>query len=334
MIIDLAKFVAREKPYWAKLEATVQHLEREPLWKLDLDGAKELHYLYERASASLSRIRSFSSDPDLTKYLESLVGRSYGLIHSVDRPARRFSPLRWFFVTFPCTFRRHVAAFGLSAAVMFVGMAFGAGVLAFDPDSKPVIIPFGHLLGDPADRVAKEEQATSDRLEGSKGTFATALMANNIKVSMMAVALGALWGVGTIVLLFYNGVILGAVMADYVMAGQSTFLVGWLLPHGAIEIPAILIAGQGGLVLASALIGRGSRAPLKMRLRSCAPALVTLIFGVALMMLWAGIVESFLSQYHEPVIPYVLKIAFGCVELVLLVIFLSLSGRGKQSAER
>ena len=31
---------------------------------------------------------------------------------------------------------------------------------------------------------------------------------------------------------------------DYILAGESVFLLGWLLPHGAIEIPAILLAGQ------------------------------------------------------------------------------------------
>ena len=56
------------------------------------------------------------------------------------------------------------------------------------------------------------------------------------------------------------------------------------------------------------------------------PIVVTLIFGVALMLIWAGIIEAFLSQYHEPVIPYSAKIAFGAVELVLLVLFLGKCG--------
>ena len=76
------------------------------------------------------------------------------------------------------------------------------------------------------------------------------------------------WGIGTIIVLFYNGVILGAVAVDYIRAGQTKFLLGWLLPHGVIEIPAILIAGQAGLLLAAALIGRGNRDPLRKRLRA------------------------------------------------------------------
>jgi uncharacterized membrane protein SpoIIM required for sporulation len=148
-------------------------------------------------------------------------------------------------------------------------------------------------------------------------------MTNNIGVSIKAVAFGMTWGIGTIVLLFYNGVILGVVAIDYILAGQTIFLLGWLLPHGVIEIPAVLIAGQGGLVLGKALIGRGDRAPLRRRLRANGPDVMTLIGGVAVMLVWAGCVESFLSQYHAPVIPYWLKIAFGVAELAVLVWFLA-----------
>ena len=45
------------------------------------------------------------------------------------------------------------------------------------------------------------------------------------------------------------------------------------------------------------------------------------------MLVWAGIIESFVSQYHQPVLPYALKIAFGCCELAALTAFLSLAGR-------
>ena len=130
--------------------------------------------------------------------------------------------------------------------------------------------------------------------------------------------------------------ILGAVAVDYMAAGQTRFLLGWLLPHGAIEIPAILMAGQAGLVLAFALIGWGKRVPLRTRLREVSPDVMTLIFGVGLLLVWAGIVESFLSQYHEPVLPYSVKIAFGLTELFLLTLFLSRSGRsggGKPKTE-
>jgi len=111
---------------------------------------------------------------------------------------------------------------------------------------------------------------------------------------------------------------------------ENTFLnglLGWLLPHGVIEIPAILIAGQAGLVLALALIGWGKRTPLTGRLRAVSRDLVTLICGVGILLIWAGFVEAFLSQYHEPILPYELKISFGLIELILLWLFLAKSGK-------
>jgi uncharacterized membrane protein SpoIIM required for sporulation len=132
--------------------------------------------------------------------------------------------------------------------------------------------------------------------------------------------------------LFYNGVTMGAVIYDYVRDGQSTFLMGWLLPHGVIEIPAILVGGQAGLVIAYALIGWGSRLSRTERLRRVSRDVMTLAAGTAIMLIWAGLVESFLSQYHEPVIRYGWKIGFGLVEATLLTLFLARAGRGEDTA--
>ena len=46
-------------------------------------------------------------------------------------------------------------------------------------------------------------------------------MTHNTKVSILTLALGLTWGVGTLIMLFYNGVILGAVALDYVLAGEE-----------------------------------------------------------------------------------------------------------------
>jgi hypothetical protein len=67
--------------------------------------------------------------------------------------------------------------------------------------------------------------------------------------------------------------------------------------------------------------------PLARRLREVSPDVVNLSFGFALLLVWAGLVEAFLSQYHEPVVPYEAKIVFGTVELIWLVLFLGKSGR-------
>ena len=326
MIIDLHKFLASERPHWTELERAVGRLEADPAFRMSLDELRQFHLLYERAAADLAKLTTFSSEPATKHYLENLVARAYGEMHESRDPRRRLAPLKWFFRTLPQTFRRHVRAFYLSLAITMVGCTFGGFALGLDPSSKTVLMPFEHLQQDPAKRVAEEEKATEDRLAGRKTSFSAFLMTHNTRVSIFTMALGMTWGVGTFILLFYNGVTLGAVVVDYIRAGQAKFLLGWLLPHGAVEIPSILLAGQAGLILAFALIGWGNRAPLRTRLRQVSPDVVTLIFGVGLLLVWAGFVEAFLSQYHEPVIPYSVKIIFGLVELALLILFLAKAG--------
>ena len=85
-------------------------------------------------------------------------------------------------------------------------------------------------------------------------------------------------------------------------------------------------------MLAGALIGRHSALAMGERLRRVAPDVVTLISGVALMLVWAGIVEGFFSQYHAPVIPYAVKIGFGVIELGILTLFFLYSGRKEITA--
>jgi hypothetical protein len=51
------------------------------------------------------------------------------------------------------------------------------------------------------------------------------------------------------------------------------------------------------------------------------------------MLVWAGLVESYLSQYHEPAIPYWLKIAFGLAEGGLLAWYYLHAGRARTPQE-
>ena len=333
MIIDLKRFLADERKYWTDLESMLDRIERYPERHMELPELLKFHELYERASADLAKIETFASEPEIRRYLEGLVARAYGEIHETREKRNKLSLWRWFVETFPQAFRRRVKPFWLSLAVTIAGCLFGAVAIRVDPDAKQVLMPFSGLQGDPAERVHKEEKEKNDRLAGNKGTFAAELMTHNTKVAIFTMALGVTWGAGTTITLFYNGVILGAVGADYVHAGQTVFLLGWLLPHGAVEIPSILLGGQAGFLLAGALIGWGSRKTRRARLREISRDLVTIIFGAGLLLIWAGIVESFLSQYHQPVIPYALKIVFGVAELVALTIFLSKSGAAAAKKE-
>jgi uncharacterized membrane protein SpoIIM required for sporulation len=334
MIVDLQRFIAEERPYWTELESILEKRDRDPIKSMSLSEIKRLHYLYQRASTGLAKVMGFSAETDIRRYLESLVAHAYAEVHELREQPHRFFPLRWFFQTFPATFRKHIRAFALALAITLFGVAIGSVALTIDREAKSIIMPFPELQTDPAERVAREEKAGAareDLLKGDKNRFSAFLMTHNTKVSLFTFAMGFTWGLGTVILLFYNGIILGAVAFDYIHAGQTKFLLGWLLPHGAIEIPAIVLAGQAGLILAGALIGWGRRITLKARLRAVASDLVTLVGGLAVMLVWAGIVEAFFSQYHEPVIRYSTKITFGVVELAALILFLGLSGKPRET---
>ncbi|MGH9609044.1 MAG: stage II sporulation protein M [Bryobacteraceae bacterium] len=323
MILDLPRFLATERAYWDELEAVLNKIGNDPLRRLPLAEITRLQYLYQRSASALARLSTFSAEPETREYLELLVARAYAECHPKRTRSERLRPRHWLLHTFPQTFRRHTQAFGFAVGLTIAGAIFGWTALTFDYSAKSVLMPFPRLMQPPAQRVKQDEKARGARLAGHKSTFAAELMTHNIEIALLTFAMGATWGVGSVVLLFYNGVTLGAVAADYVHAGFTQFLLGWLLPHGVIEIPAILIAGQAGFVLAAALIGGRRRE----RLRERSSDLLTLAAGAPLLLVWAGIVEAFFSQYDYPVLPYDLKIAFGLVELVALAFYLYRAGR-------
>ena len=328
MILDMQRFLAQERPYWNELDALLTRMQEGAGDTLSLEDVQRLYYLYRRAASDLARLRGHVAEVELQQYLETLVARAYGEIHEV-RVRQYIRPVHFLRVQFPVTVRRYSRALFLSCLIFGVGAVCGGFLTFLDAENKRYMVPeqFAHILDDPSQRVAEEEAVEYDHLAGGRAYFSTYLMTHNIRVSLLALSVGMLWGVGTALLLFYNGTILGLVFVDFIRAGETVFVFGWLLPHGIVEIPAVLIAGQAGLLLGHAVLGYGNREALGLRLRKMAPVLVVLIIGVALLLAWAGVVEAFLSQYHAPVVSYAAKILFGVFEGAILLIYLLFSGR-------
>jgi uncharacterized membrane protein SpoIIM required for sporulation len=336
VILDLPRFLAAARPVWEDLETTLKHLEAAPDTHLDVPSAERFYRHYQLAAAHLAEVRHLTAERELREYLENLVGRAYARIYVRSR-RRTQGPWhvrawRWWAHAFPSAVRRHAPAGSWSVGLFLAGCLFGALALKYDPQAKAALLPMGHGQMKPSERVKNENEDRGRRLSGKMGRFSAMLMTHNTRVAFFTLGLGMTFGAGTAVNLFYNGVILGGVAQDYVADGQAVFLLGWLLPHGSVEIPAILLAGQAGLVLGYALIGWGTREPRRRRLRQVLPDVMTLAGGVAILLVWAGLIEAFFSQYHEPVLTYAVKIAFGALELAALAAFLTLSGRGKESA--
>ncbi len=331
MILDLQRFLETARPVWTALEKDLDYLENDPDPAWDLARTEQFYRLYQQTSAHLAEVRHLTAERELRGYLEQLVARSYARIYVRGKEKSRGRWWQWFTAAFPAAVRRHAMAGVLSVGLFLVGCLFGAVALRIDPTAKGALLPFGHGQQTPTQRVQKEMEDQGKKISQARGRFSAELMTHNTQVAFFTLGLGMTWGLGTIVMLFYNGVILGAVALDYIVDGQLVFLMGWILPHGSVEIPAILLAGQAGLVLGHALIGWGNRLPRRLRLRAVLPDLVTMAGGVAVLLVWAGIIESFFSQYHEPVVPYALKIAFGVVQLGALSLFLARGGANESS---
>lgn len=327
MILDTERFIAREQPYWRQLAKKLDALDQSVPEARTTTSLLELHHLYRRAASALVRLEAAAANPADIQRLQQLVARAYAEVHAGRKrhPWRAFA--RWIAFGFPQAFRRQSAAFVTSLWITFAGVVVGAVLMASNPENRALLLPFSHLHGSPSERVAEEEKQAKGKSDAPHATFAASLMQNNISVTIRALAFGITYGIGTVVLLFYNGSILGAVCFDYVRDGQTVFLLGWLMPHGVIELPAIFLGGQAGLVLARALIGRGTTDGLRERFRAVAPDLASIVMGAAVLLVWAGMVESYFSQHHEPAIPYAVKIAFGTVELIALVLWLGWAGR-------
>jgi uncharacterized membrane protein SpoIIM required for sporulation len=333
VILDLQRFQAQASPRWTKLESLLASLEARPDRRLRSGEAEELQELYAQTAADLNRVTHGASAPDLRQYIERLVARAYAELYYAP-PARStfWQPRRWLriFTAFPEAFRRQYRYFVIAVLITALGAALGGLAIFYDPASVDVLLPADYLRN-PDQRVQQETNGQKRHLDSAEveAAFSAQLITHNIQVALLAAALGVTFGIGTALLLFENGVLLGAVAVRYTQQGFGLFVTAWLLPHGAFEIPSILIAGQAGFYLARLLLRRREDRDM----RRAMVEWLLLISGLALLLVWAGMMEAFFSQHHAPVLPYGFKVAVGAAELLLLTIYLLLVGRRENPSE-
>jgi len=325
VILDLERFQAQARPRWSSLESLLDALESRPDRRLNPAETEQLQELYAKVAADLNRVTHGALAPELRMYLERLVARAYAeLYYAPPTASGIWQPRRWLriFTAFPEAFRRQARYFALAVVITGLGCALGGLAVRYDPASVDVLLPADYLRN-PGQHVHEEEQGQRAHSTQIEAAFSAGLIRHNIQVAMLAAALGVTFGVGTALLLFENGVLLGAVAVRYTQQGFGLFLTAWLLPHGVFEIPSILIAGQAGFYLARLLLRRREDRDVRESMREW----LVLVAGLAMMLVWAGMMEAFFSQHHEPVLPYGLKVAVGAAELALLTIYLLLIGR-------
>jgi uncharacterized membrane protein SpoIIM required for sporulation len=200
----------------------------------------------------------------------------------------------------------------VASTLLFVaGGGFGWIGMMFDPDAAPYLVPSSHQKLDPTERV-KNEQKNEGADVGEQAAFSAFLMRNNIGVAFFAFALGLTAGVGTSILLFGNGVLLGSLAWVYAAKGQAAWFWAWILPHGIPEITAICLAGAAGLTIARGLVAPRGLAR-RVALRKEGVVAVKLVLGTVVLFILAGLIEGPISQIHPPRLPVWFKIGFALI---------------------
>src|SRR5262249_7603333 len=133
----------------------------------------------------------------------------------------------------------------------------------------------------------------------NKSSLMAALtMANNIRLAIIAFALGALFGLPCLVLLLYNGRMLGTLEGLMLLHGFFLDFNALILTHGVLELSAICIAGGSGLLLARALVAPGNL-PRREALRRAAPDALGLLAGCCCMLVLAGVIEAYVTPHFS-----------------------------------
>lgn len=314
-----SRWIEKRKPYWTRLEDLLARAPRgvSTLTHADL---RELALLYRQTAADLSSARERRLDAHLAAYLNQLLGRAHNLIYSGVKPQSR-GIVAFYTRTFPRVFR-DTWLYTLAATLIFVlGGAAGTAISLADPGFQRFILG-GHMM----DTIERREMWTHGIL-AVKPLASSAITTNNLAVSFAAFAMGITAGIGTAWMMLLNGVLIGVVGVACQRAGLGLSLWSFVAPHGALELPAIFIAGGAGLILARGLLAPGML-PRRDSLVLAGGQAVRLLLGVLPLLIVAGAIEGFISPV--PIDPAV-KLVIGAAMFTLLVLYLSRAGRRRDA---
>jgi uncharacterized membrane protein SpoIIM required for sporulation len=275
--------------------------------------------LYRQTAADLSTAREHDPNGPLTRYLNELLGRSHNLVYADAARSRPAGIIHFLLDGFPQTFRRTLSYTLAALALFVVGALAGVGLASADPGFERFV-----LNGEMMDTIARREMWTHGILS-VKPYASSAIMTNNIAVSLAACATGMLAGVGPVYMMLFNGLLIGVIGSACFRTGMSVALWSFVTPHGVLELPAIFIAGGAGLLLGKGILFPGTL-PRRDSVAEAGGDAVRLLLGVVPVLVIAGIVEGFVSPTPTPPAA---KFAIGASLFVLFAWYLSRGWRGR-----
>ena len=325
--MNIDSFIVRRQDRWRDLERLIDEAEAIREADIPLPKIQEIVRLYRQVCSDLNQARSYTANPELLDRLNRITGRAYRFIYRGGRAEGfRAAAKRLVLSEIPAAFRREQRVVLFALLAMIAGTLVGVLALVTDPANGRRLVPPEFYTENVKQRVEQIE-SSDERIErvDEAALFGAFLYTHNIRVALVCFGLGTLTILGAYWMLFYNGVILGAVATSYALAGASGFFFAWVGPHGALELPAIIFGSAAGIRLGEALwmpglMSRGSS------LRSAFPTVWRILVAAALTLIFAGIIEGGFSQFSSKTFPTPLKISVAIVLLVSLVSYLFIRG--------
>jgi uncharacterized membrane protein SpoIIM required for sporulation len=305
-------WLEKRRPYWDELEKLLAQCGASGIRALNRRELRSLSLLYRQVAADLSILRQDQSGQIYATHLNRLLARAHNIIY-IGKRESTLGILLFFSRNYPQIFQRN---FNYVLAAFIVFLAGGvAGLLAtlYNPSFQLQVLGPGMV-----DTIEHHKMWTHS-VVAIKPIASSAIMTNNLSVTFMTFAMGITAGVGTLYMLFFNGLLLGVVGTACWLNQMSLQLWSFVVSHGVLELPAIFIAGGAGFRIAQGILFPGLLSR-KDSVQVAGAEAIQLLLGTIPMLVIAGILEAFLSPTSEPVL---LKFSVGGGLFLLLVLYLS-----------
>lgn len=286
------QFIQSNQQHWTSLESFIKLASRLTLARVPLEDYRAGSLIYRQTLSDLAYARMRFPNHKVVRDLEQIVGSAHSVIYQARR-VKRGDWKNFWLQTWPTLVVKSSRQISLATALFFVASVLGFYLASQFPILENFFISAsmrsamnsGHLWTESVIKAAPQ----------ASGAIAT----NNITVSILAWALGATFGVGTIWLLITNGLMLGVISAGCMRVGLLGNIAEFIVAHGALELPAIWIAAGAGIILAQAMIFPGQY-KRSVEIRRAGKESAQLLVGVIPMLLIAAFVEAFISPSSLP----------------------------------
>jgi len=309
--VDERAYIEQFQQPWQELKASIDTARRRGIHSLTPEQLEQMGAHYRMVVPQLSFVRAQGMSDQLISYLNGLAAGAHGILYT-RRGLKAHSVGQFFSRQFPELFRQNLRFVAVAALVFVLGWATAVAVTQSDPTSGSDMLP-------------EKVRPLSDRqMEAPDPVFLSSyIMANNIRVGILAFAGGVTAAFLTVFVLFFNGFYIGLIAHFVSTGGPSLQFWALVLPHGIIELTAIFICGGAGLMLGSALLAPGNLRRGDALKLAGVPA-IRMVAGCIPMFVIAGIIEGFLTP---SVLPAAAKLGFAGLTLLGLLAYFGLVGR-------